>query len=165
MLAATSFTRHVVMLGDFNLDWHRSLDSGYGPCPLLLHFGNVSKTRGLRHLPTAATFRSHGLFPTATGPPAPRVSCIDHIYTTEDWSASVLVLPDATTDHRPVLAEIATKAKESSGSKTINRRKTKDLLCVDINRALNKTSDWGAIHHIRDVDDIHSLLVGGVNKV
>jgi hypothetical protein len=73
MLAATLLTQHVVVLGDFNLDWHRSQDSGYGPRPLLLDLGDVTKTAGLRHLATAATFQSHGLFPTATGPPAPRV--------------------------------------------------------------------------------------------
>jgi hypothetical protein len=71
MLAATSITRHVFMLGDFNLDWPRSLDSGYGPRTLLLNLSKVTKTAGLRHLATAAMFRSHVLFPTATGPPTP----------------------------------------------------------------------------------------------
>jgi hypothetical protein len=164
MIAASSLTRHVTVLGDFNLDLHRSMDSGYGPRPLLLALHNAAKASGLRHLVTAATYRLHGLYPSDKGTPAPRCLCIDHVYVTEDLAASVLVLPDATTDHQPVLAEITVDAEESAGLETINRHKTKDLSPKVINRALENTTDWGKIHHISDLEEIYTFLMGGVNK-
>jgi hypothetical protein len=46
----------------------------------------------------------------------------------------------------------------------IKRRKIKDLSCADINHALDTTSNWRAICHIVDGDNIHSILVGGIYK-
>jgi hypothetical protein len=140
------------------------MDSRYGPRPLLLALHNAAKASCFRHLVTAATYRSHGLYLSDMGPPAPRFSCIDHVYVREDLAASVLVLPDATTDQRPVLAEITVNAEELAGLETINRRKTKDLSPKVINRALENTTDWGKIHHISDLEEIYTFLMGGVNK-
>jgi hypothetical protein len=46
----------------------------------------------------------------------------------------------------------------------IDRRKTKDLSFSDINRALESTPNWGRIHHISDLEEVYSFLMGGVNK-
>jgi hypothetical protein len=86
------------------------------------------------------------------------------VYVTEDLTASVLVLPDATTDHRPVLAQITVNAEELAGLETINLCKTKDLLPIVIISALENKTDWGKIHHISDLEEIYTFLMGGVNK-
>jgi hypothetical protein len=77
-------------------------------------------------------------------------------------TAAVHVLPHATTDHRPVLTEVTIDAGKSAGLRSINRRKTKDLL--DILQALENAVDWGRIHRISDLEEIYSFLLGGVNK-
>jgi hypothetical protein len=50
------------------------------------------------------------------------------------------------------------------GLETINRRKTKDLSPKVINQALENTTDWGKIHHISDLEEMYTFLMGGVNK-
>jgi hypothetical protein len=164
MMAASSLTRHVTVLGDFNLDLHRSADTGYGQRNLLHALTDTAKASGLRNLVTLPTYRSHGLYSSDSGPPAPRSSCIDHVYVSEDMTAAVHVLPDATTHHRPVLTEVTIDAGESAGLRSIHRRKTKDLSSSDVLQALENAADWGRIHLISDLEEIYSFLQGGVNK-
>jgi hypothetical protein len=164
MMSASSLTCHVAVLEDFNLDLHRTADNRYGPRNLLLSLGSAAKASSLRNLATSATYMSHELYSSDTGPPAPRFSCIDHVYLLEDMIAAVHVLLDGSTVHRPVVTEIIFDTEESAGLKSIAHGKTKDLSSSDINRALESTTNWRRIHRILDLEEVYSFLMGRVNK-
>jgi hypothetical protein len=80
-------------------------------------------------------------------------------------TALVTVLADATTDHRPVLDEVVLDAEAvaTTSTRTIQRRKTKDVAPSALNSALERTSDWSEIHKIGGVNDILGRLLSGVN--
>jgi hypothetical protein len=80
-------------------------------------------------------------------------------------TALVTVLADAKSDHRPVLAEVVLDAEAvaTTSTRTIQRRKTKDVAPSALNSALERTSDWSEIHKIGGVNDILGRLLSGVN--
>jgi endonuclease/exonuclease/phosphatase family metal-dependent hydrolase len=136
MMIASSITRHFIVLGDFNLDLHKSKDTRYNQRPLLVALDNAVAAAGLRYFATIPTYRSHGSY-QRHGEPEPehepeyvhRISCIDHVYASKDVTALGTVLADATTDHPPVLAEVVINAEAvtTTSTRMIQRRKTKYL--------------------------------------
>jgi hypothetical protein len=62
MLIASSITRHVIVLGDFNLDRHISKDTRYNHRPLLAALDSAVATAGLRYFAPVPTYQSHGSY-------------------------------------------------------------------------------------------------------
>jgi hypothetical protein len=88
---------------------------------------------------------------------------LDHCYVA-GVSAQVRLLPDATTDHSPVLLEVAPcrVSGSSKGTESMKRRNFKAVRVADLVSALESTWDWDAIHGIPGVDAAHKYVVDGI---
>lgn len=97
---ATANAGIVVLTGDFNLDMCRADDEEYHRHSLLRAWSTGLSNAGLVYNPTGSTWVSHGTFQGTH-----RTSTLDHTYT---WgvSATVEVLPDSSTDHRPLVTRV-----------------------------------------------------------
>ncbi|QQP39382.1 Hypothetical protein FKW44_020253 [Caligus rogercresseyi] len=74
---------------------------------------------------------------------------------------NVCVLPDTTTDHRPVLAEVNIKGRSPSRPVTIRRRNFKAIKRHALENALEqwKLDD---IYDIKEVDSVLDFIVAGI---
>ncbi|QQP52158.1 Uncharacterized protein FKW44_004206 [Caligus rogercresseyi] len=98
--SATDTSKHVLILGDFNLDTLRHNDRSYSRRSFLQILSDGMKDASLDYATTKATWKSYGKFEGEH-----RTSCLDHVYSA-GLDCSVKVLEDATSDHRPVVANI-----------------------------------------------------------
>jgi hypothetical protein len=89
---------------------------------------------------------------------------LDHDFVAGVRAASIAVLADATTDHRPVL--LITEPTRISGAANaptaIKRGNFKGIERAALEAALESTWDWLTVHQIRDVDAIHDFVVAGI---
>jgi hypothetical protein len=147
-------------MGDFNLDIGRKDDVKYGKRSLLKEFLAAMSTTGLEYLPTPVTWHSYGRFQDGQ---VQRHSTVDHCYTL-GVSATVRVLPDATTDHQPLLLFVnpARISGNSNSTKTIKSHNFKAIRVGDFESALDRTWNWGDIYRIRDVNEVHSFVLAGI---
>jgi hypothetical protein len=127
-------------MGDFNLDIGRKDDVKYGKRSLLKEFLAAMSTTGLEYLPTPVTWHSYGRFQDGQ---VQRHSTVDHCYTL-GVSATVRVLPDATTDHQPLLLFVnpARISGNSNSTKTIKSHNFKAIRVGDFESALDRTWNW-----------------------
>lgn len=159
--AAAGNTSSIVLIGDVNLNSHRADDPTYTRRGLLSDLWRSTNAAGLRYLPSAPTFRSYGCFASAgTATREHRISCLDHAYVSVN-NASVEVLADATTDHRPLLLRLGAGGLTDQGTATLKRRNFKQIERAALERALEK-HDWTSVHKIRDVDEVYEYIVAGV---
>jgi hypothetical protein len=152
-------------LGDFNLDTARVGDPIYERRVLLDEWTASYGAAGFAMLPTTTTWRSHGQFSDPAAPEAPpshRVSTLDHVYVSDVSGINPVatVLPDSTTDHRPVMVDIdyvsnrkATVELKRQNFKSINPSQFEAVLSA---------WDWAAIHGLTDVDKAVKYLNDGV---
>jgi hypothetical protein len=101
----------------------------------------------------------------ATAPPvlakASRTSVIDHIYSA-GVSLDVRLLPDAATDHRPVLASLCCGMSENKRLKAIKRRNFKAIVSRDLCEAL-ECYDWSGVYAIKGADDVLAHIMAGID--
>jgi hypothetical protein len=71
------------------------------------------------------------------------------------------VLEDSTTDHRPVVTEIASGGAQKSLVQ-LRRRPFKVIRREALETALESASDWSVIYSIKDVEKVHKLIVNGI---
>jgi hypothetical protein len=79
----------------------------------------------------------------------------------------VQVLPDATTDHHPLLltvdaCRISGSNNSNSNTKMVNSRNFKAVGTAELEAALEQTWNWGDVHVIRDVNKVHAFVLGGI---
>jgi hypothetical protein len=90
-----------------------------------------------------------------------RYARLDHVYTKGLISESK-VMPDSTTDHRPVVTTIRA-GSHSPGTKLVSlkRQNFKGITQKELEGALSIT-DWTRVYSIRDVDDILEYITAGI---
>jgi hypothetical protein len=111
-----------VLTGDLNLDVTRRHDSGYRCKAMLVDLQDAAAAAGFEYHIMSHTFRSYGIHSDGGGPHAHRYSTIDHTYTA-GVVASVKVLADSSSDHRPLVTVVNTGAvRDPEGLSTIQRR-------------------------------------------
>ena len=93
----------VYVTGDFNLDLARTGEAGYYKQQLLHRWTTFTEEHGLQWSQTGPTFVSDGLFRNDR---EHRTAILDHIYARSCHELVCHVLPDLTSDHRPVLANV-----------------------------------------------------------
>ncbi|QQP39700.1 Uncharacterized protein FKW44_013507, partial [Caligus rogercresseyi] len=152
--SATGTSKRVLILGDFNLDTLRHNDRSYSRRSFLQILSDGMKDASLDYATTKATWKSYGKFEGEH-----RTSCLDHVYSA-GLDCSVKVLEDATSDHRPVLANILVPS-ERSGTKSIKRRNFKAIRQSELETALQRWP-WTSIYSIEDVEKVHKFLLDGI---
>jgi hypothetical protein len=90
-------------MGDFNLDAKRRGDKTYARRKLTNEFMDAAEAAGLEYLQTPTTFHSYS--GRGNDGQVQRHSTLDHCYVI-GVEATVQVLPNATTDHQPLLLVI-----------------------------------------------------------
>jgi hypothetical protein len=93
-------------------------------------------------------------------------STLDHCYVV-GVRATVQVLPDATTDHHPLLltadaCRISGSNNSNSNTKMVNSRNFKALGTAELGASLEQNWNWGDVHAIRDVNEVHAFVLGGI---
>ena len=130
---------NLVILGDFNLDHSRASDKNYDRKQVLQDWQEGLATSSLTYHPTTDTWHSYGTFGEDN-----RASAIDHVYTSNELAndVSVSVLPDAITDHLPVLALLSTHSVRKPSTQpleVITRRDFKNPDYATVNDFYIKT--------------------------
>ena len=115
----------IFLLGDTNLDISKLDLTEYKRRPLLLRWLDLVKRLGSTWLPTPPTWTSYGLHNGDH-----RRSTIDRVYVPYPDGSTVVVLPDAATDHHPVLAT-ARINKPPPMSGRLPRRTQRNFASVD----------------------------------
>ncbi len=156
ILHAASLSKSVLITGDFNLDALRAHDPTYARRGLLKTLWNALEGTGVDYISTAPTYFSHGTYNGAR-----RSSCIDHVYVA-GLTTTVTVLPEASTDHRPVLVNLSCANNNVKSPLTeICRRNFKKLTSQKLNAAL-ELWDWASIYKIHNVESVHDYLTRGI---
>jgi hypothetical protein len=138
---ATESSRAIVLLGDMNLDVSRKDDKLYYRRDLTIEFMDAVESTGLEYMSTGYTWHSYGRFLNGSGNYVQQHSVIDHCYVA-GLAAQVQLLPDATTDHSPVLLVAKPARISDSGSSTtvIKRRNYCKAVSTDkLEKALDST--------------------------
>jgi hypothetical protein len=86
---------------------------------------------------------------------------LDHVYTRGFPHASSRVLADSTTDHRPVITTIASGGSRKLLTK-LSRRPFKAIRREALESALEHARDWSGIYAIKEVEEVHKLITGGI---
>ena len=155
VLAASEVAKSLVFLGDFNLDQHRPDDATYRYRSLLGVLNEGMTAAGLDYVPTPPTWRSNGLYGGNH-----RTSCIDHIYYKGEVSG-VAVLPDAITDHLPIVARVEAAGRRAVTIENIVRRNFKAIGRAELEAALQQWP-WSNIYAIMDVEDALKFVLDGI---
>jgi hypothetical protein len=92
----------LLLLGDFNYDMQKIANSSYTHRTKLVSWLEFLQERALSWIPTGPTFVSHG----TRGGKHSR-STLDHVYATAGLDPEVDVLPDAPSDHYPLLVSLS----------------------------------------------------------
>lgn len=153
VVASTS--KSAVVLGDFNLDLHRTNDPTYNRKHLRKALLDGMETAGYSVATTPPTWRSYGSFDNAH-----RYSCLDHVYSIGTVLADVRVLDFAASDHWPVLVEIPNRPSHNL-SRTLERRNYKAIKSAELEAAL-QLWPWEDVHQIVDVNEVHDFIINGI---
>jgi hypothetical protein len=91
-----------------------------------------------------------------------RYARLDHVYT-KGLVKESKVIPDATTDHRPVVTTVRAGGRCPGTTKLVSlkRRNFKAITREELEGALSRT-DWTRVYAIRDVDDILNFIKTGI---
>jgi hypothetical protein len=106
----------------------------------------------------------------AGGGPSPardhhRYSRLDQVYTKGLFYESV-VIPDSTTDHRPVVTTVRAGSHGPGGATkqvSLKRGNFKAITRQDLEGALNLTN-WSKVYDIRDVDAVLDYITAGIDS-
>jgi len=89
-----------------------------------------------------------------------KTSCLDHIYIAGS-TAECILLPDATTDHYPLLATINVSNKQRPPLVSFCRRNFKSVSSQMLESALDLW-DWSIIYTLQDVETNYEYLIKGI---
>jgi hypothetical protein len=153
---AAGSTRASILMGDFNLDVHRSNDASYSRQSFLHDFVDGTEAAGYAYVPTGTTYRSHAKYGSGDVKRAHN-SCLDLCFVT-GINAIVEVLPDRTTDHRPLLARLRYGGVHNATG-VIERRNFKAITVGALESALENACNWDKIYAMSDVDEILTFLM------
>jgi hypothetical protein len=153
--------RQVLLNGDLNLDALRVDDLNYARRSMLVEWWTASAAAGLTYLETEYTYRSHGKY-LRDGKRDQRKAALDHVYVA-GITATVEVLKDSTTDHRPVLARVWPNAAVSKAASisSLERRNFKSLRADTLNEALSLLN-WEEIYKIKNATAALEFLTAGI---
>jgi hypothetical protein len=76
--------------------------------------------------------------------------------------ATSRVLEESTTDHRPVVTEIASGGAKKSLVQ-LRRGPFKAIRREALESALESAHDWSVIYAIKDVEEVHKFIVNGIS--
>jgi hypothetical protein len=156
-----------VLTGDLNLNTQRRDDRSYPHHQLLSDLTEATDRYGFEYIKTAPTWRSHGAFTDKLGDTGQRESTIDHVYVA-GVAASVKVLEDSSTDHRPLLTCLRIGGPKPK-LVPICRRNFKGIDRATLELALEGAADWGLVYRLRDADKIdgfiHDAIVKALDRV
>jgi hypothetical protein len=148
--------------------------------PTFRSFGNFIPAGDLSRLPGDVASPAEGGPSPEGGGPSPAVGLpspaggvqsptgdfhkyarLDHVYTKGLISESKL-LPDSTTDHRPVVTTVRA-GSHGPGTKLVSlkRRNFKAITRQGLEGALNLT-DWSKVYNIKDVDAVLDYITAGI---
>lgn len=162
-------SRRVILSGDFNLDSDKKYDTKYRHKTKLGDLLLATDKAGLKYHATPPTWRSYGLHKDRGDPKgAHRESTIDHVYTA-GVHASVKVLDDASSDHRPIVTHVSANNVASSGKLiTIRRRNFKKINRQSLEAALLEC-DFSRIYAIGNVDEslefLETAIVAALDRI
>jgi hypothetical protein len=157
--AATEFD-NIIFAGDVNLDTARRCNMRYGRRCLMLAHDNAVAEANMRYLTTGVTYRSYGQHKREDGEVRGHELVLDHVCVTKDLEATVSMLPDATTDHSPVVAAV-TVNRVAPTTRSMKRRNFKALERPTLLRALD-TWPWSDVYGIRDLDKVLDFIRRGI---
>jgi hypothetical protein len=160
-MAATG-SKHVIIMGDFNIDLNRLDDTNfYSQRGLLNTLTGATSRIGLEYLPTGNTYKSHGKYHHQDGTHDNRQSRIDHVYTA-GVNARARTLLDKPTDHWPVIVTVLGRGGYDKTT-TIRRRNFKALTRPALELSLSGV-DWSPIYDLADVDKIASFITNRITE-
>jgi hypothetical protein len=131
-------------------------DQGYYMAMLAKSLAECTSTAGLETHATSPTFRSFGNFvPRPAGDLSRPPGDVGLISESN-------VLPDSTTDHRPVVTTVRA-GSHGPGTKLVSlkRRNFKAIRRQGLEGALNLT-DWSKVYNIKDVDAVLDYISAGI---
>ena len=111
----------VCIAGDINLDAAKYQSIPAGAKALYESWLDMTSSTGLDLLQTGPTFKSFGKFQGGRH----HISTLDQVYISESVPARAILLPDAVTDHFPVLADLQVQSKGArpkEGLETVSKR-------------------------------------------
>ncbi len=145
----------ILVLGDFNLDITRTNDNSYCRSTMATNLTGRMESMGYFFAgPNSPTYYSYGTYNGCK-----RTSTIDLVYA-RGLTPTVTVLDNATTDHRPVLATVATRSVPlATGTEFVRNLKkvSPDIFCSTIESLLPEN-----FYHMTNVDAAHESLVTAV---
>ncbi len=156
--------KNVLVAGDFNLDVNRINDALYCRRSLLSAHLVEMEAAGFSFAgPFTDTYTSHGKYGAKK---VSRTSRLDHVYLAGIISreAEVVALPNAATDHRPVLASVLVPcARAASTTVTFPSRPWKRITENALLNAINPSA-LSRVFLTEDVDLIHAIIIGEVSR-
>ncbi len=156
--------KKAIVAGDMNLAMCRRRDPSYYRRALLEQHLLHLEACGFQFMgPDTPTYTSHGRFTSSNGSTGHRMSILDHVYALgggDDLEVKVEVLPDAITDHRPVIARIGLQAPRR-GVRQVLMRNYKSLNGKDLIMELNATH-LSKVYALDDVDEILHIITGEI---
>ena len=131
IIKSLSCHTEVCIAGDINLDAGLFPSTSSIPSPRRELFDSwlqLMSTNGLDLLHTGANYKSFGKYRGSH-----HISTLDQVYVSESIPARVQVMPDAATDHFPVVAELfcGKRSKKGPGDKLLEQVTKRDLTSID----------------------------------
>ena len=142
----------VYLAGDMNLDLLRIGEANYYRQQLLQKWIEFIEEQGIQWSKTGPTFESDGLFDGEH-----RTAILDHIYTRSCHEVVCRVLPDKTSDHRPVLAHVKRPPIKQPRRVTRVERNWKGMNKAALEMFLLQW-DWDKLMATKDVDSAVAML-------
>ena len=164
VLRAASTGLQILLIGDTNPDHtnpnhRRAVEAN--------EFLQFIETANMRHLPTATTWRSDGLFKTCLCsvkvcecPKQARTSTIDNAFCSIGTNAKIRLLTDTIADHSPLLVILKVNLVKTR----LETMWTRDLSKVSSSdfEAILECSDWSQIYAMSDPDVAPTFLINNV---
>ena len=155
----------VAVMGDFNLDMKRMDDASYSRSRLLSCHREEMEGAGYHFRgPWAPTYFSHGKYGAEK---QHRESWLDHVYVAGSCADSVYAaaLPNATTDHRPILAHLPISNMDvASDIKCLTGRNWKKATISNLIQEFDPEA-ISRVFYSEDVDEAVDIIVTEVTRV
>ena len=169
IVSSLSSSADVCIAGDINLDADkytcRTLPAGSKE--LYESWLELTSTHGLDLLPTGPTFKSFGKFNGGRH----HISTLDQVFVSESIPARAYLLPDAVTDHFPVLADLCVgrgkRSRPGKGLEIISKRNLASIDPVAFRAELGElgVNNWPAPPPDRSVDDLIEDFYSVLNPI
>ena len=152
------------MTGDINLDAGKFGSIPAASRELYESWLELTSTNGLDLLPTGPTYKSFGKHQGGRH----YISTLDQVYVSDSISARAILMPDAVTDHFPVIADLQVgrgrKNSSKNGLETVSKRNLASIDPVAFRAELRQlgVNNWPApppgvsVDHL--IDDFYSVM-------